>query len=58
MKRKRQAVQTHWLDTRQPAQRTGNEAVRFSDECWTGVCVWPPVRPFTMNLSWPPFAGR
>ncbi|HBL8852001.1 TPA: hypothetical protein LTW35_004722 [Enterobacter hormaechei] len=36
MKRKRQAVQAHWLDTRQPAQRTGNEAERFSDECWTG----------------------
>ncbi|HCB3146138.1 Uncharacterised protein [Klebsiella quasipneumoniae] len=36
MNQKRQAVQTRWLDTRQPAQRTGNEAVIFSDECWAG----------------------
>jgi len=34
MDRKRQAVQIRWLDSRQPAQRTGNEALKFSDECW------------------------
>ncbi|MGR7122210.1 hypothetical protein ACU62C_23360 [Klebsiella aerogenes] len=28
--------QTRWLDTRQPAQRTGNEGLIFSDECWAG----------------------
>lgn len=36
MNQKRQAVYTRWLDTRQPAQRTGNEALEFSDECWAG----------------------
>ncbi|MDF7662860.1 hypothetical protein PUG81_28260 [Erwiniaceae bacterium L1_54_6] len=36
MNQKRQAVQGRWLDTRQPAQRTGNEALIFSDECWAG----------------------
>ncbi|WP_155026689.1 hypothetical protein [Enterobacter bugandensis] len=36
MNHKRQAVQTCWLDTRQPAQRTGNEGLIFSDECWAG----------------------
>lgn len=32
----RQAVQNRWLDSRQPAQRNGNEALKFSDECWAG----------------------
>lgn len=36
MDSKRQTVQTRWLDSRQPAQRTGNEALKFSDECWAG----------------------
>ena len=36
MNHKRQAAQTRWLDTRQPAQHTGNEALKFSDEYWAG----------------------
>ena len=36
MNHKRQAAQTRWLDTRQPAQHTGNEGLLFSDECWAG----------------------
>ncbi|WP_131076982.1 hypothetical protein [Klebsiella quasipneumoniae] len=36
MDSKRQTLQTRWLDSRQPAQRTGNEALKFSDECWAG----------------------
>lgn len=46
MNQKRQTVQTRWLDTRQPAQRTGNEALKFSDECWAGglrLAVSPSV---------------
>lgn len=34
MDRKRQAVQTCWLGSRQPARRTGNKALKFSDESW------------------------
>ncbi|WP_263754822.1 hypothetical protein [Kosakonia cowanii] len=34
MKRRRQEVEARWLDSRVPEQRTGNEAIKFSDECW------------------------
>ena len=27
-------VQTCWLESRQPNERNGNEAEKFSDECW------------------------
>lgn len=27
-------VQTRWLESRQPNERNGNEAEKFSDECW------------------------
>lgn len=36
MKRTRQEVETRWLVSREPKQRTGNEALKFSDECWSG----------------------
>ncbi|HHG1365675.1 TPA: hypothetical protein ACPUMB_004934 [Klebsiella pneumoniae] len=34
MNRTAQEVQTCWLESRQPEDRTGNEAEKFSDECW------------------------
>ncbi len=34
MKRTRQDVGALWLASRAPEQRTGNEALKFSDECW------------------------
>ncbi len=36
MNQKCQAVQSRWLGSRQPAQRNGNEALKFSDEYWAG----------------------
>lgn len=36
MNRKRREVESRWLISRQPPQRTGNEALKFSDECWAG----------------------
>ena len=35
MKRTRQEVEARWLTSRAPEQRTGEEALKFSDECWT-----------------------
>lgn len=35
MKRTRQEVEARWLSSRAPEQRTGEEALKFSDECWT-----------------------
>ncbi|ASC20252.1 hypothetical protein [Escherichia coli] len=34
MKRTRKDIGAHWLGCRAPEQRTGEEAVKFSDECW------------------------
>jgi len=34
MKRSIQDVEARWLAGREPEQRTGNEALKFSDECW------------------------
>lgn len=34
-KRTRQEVEARWLDSRESERRTGNEALQFSDECWT-----------------------
>ncbi|EMW0831578.1 MULTISPECIES: hypothetical protein [Klebsiella] len=34
MKRTRQEVVARWLASRAPEQRTGEEAQKFSDECW------------------------
>lgn len=34
MKRTRQEVEARWLTSRTPERRTGEEAVKFSDECW------------------------
>lgn len=34
MKRTRQDIGARWLVSRAPEQRTGEEAVKFSDECW------------------------
>ncbi|MFK3711619.1 hypothetical protein [Leclercia adecarboxylata] len=34
MKRKRQDVGARWLASRVPEKRTGEEALKFSDECW------------------------
>ncbi|WP_257964416.1 hypothetical protein, partial [Klebsiella pneumoniae] len=34
MNRTAQEVQTCWLESRQPEDRTCNEAEQFSDECW------------------------
>lgn len=34
MNRTAHEVQTRWLESRQPEDRTGNEAEKFSDECW------------------------
>ena len=31
---KRQTVQVRWLESRLPSQRTGREALVFSNECW------------------------
>ena len=36
MKRTRHEVVARWLASRAPEQRTGNEALIFSDECWAG----------------------
>lgn len=36
MNRKRREVESRWLTGRQPSQRTGEEALKFSDECWAG----------------------
>lgn len=35
MKVTRQEVEARWLDSRESEQRTGNEALKFSDECWS-----------------------
>ncbi|HHG0625762.1 TPA: hypothetical protein ACPUGO_005082 [Klebsiella pneumoniae] len=34
MKRTRQEVGAIWLGSRAREQRTGEEALKFSDECW------------------------
>lgn len=34
MKRTRQDVGARWLASHAPEQRTGEEAQKFSDECW------------------------
>lgn len=34
MKRTRQEVGARWLASRAPERRTGEEALKFSDECW------------------------
>lgn len=34
MKRTRQEVGVRWLGSRSPEQRTGEEALKFADECW------------------------
>lgn len=34
MNRKHREVESRWLTSRQPSQRTGNEALKFADECW------------------------
>ena len=34
MNRTAHEVQTRWLESRRPEDRTGNEAEKFSDECW------------------------
>ncbi|HDR2390353.1 TPA: hypothetical protein QCH92_004441 [Enterobacter roggenkampii] len=34
MKRTRQDIGARWLVSRTLEQRTGEEAVKFSDECW------------------------
>lgn len=34
MNRKAHEVQIRWLESRQPDERNGNEAEKFSDECW------------------------
>lgn len=34
MNRAYQEVEARWLAGRAPEQRTGNEALKFSDECW------------------------
>lgn len=34
MKKTRQDVRARWLASRVPEQRTGEEALKFSDECW------------------------
>lgn len=34
MKRTRQDVGARWLASCTPEQRTGEEALKFSDECW------------------------
>ena len=34
MNRTAHEVQTRWLESRQPEDRTCNEAEQFSDECW------------------------
>jgi len=34
MYKKRQQIEARWLGSRVPAQRTGNEAIKFADECW------------------------
>ena len=34
MNSKAQEVQIRWLESRQPDERNGNEAEKFSDACW------------------------
>lgn len=34
MNRTRNEVQSRWLASREPSQRTDNEALKYSDECW------------------------
>ena len=34
MNRTAHEAQTRWLESLQPEDRTGNEAEKFSDECW------------------------
>ena len=34
MNSKAHEVQIRWLESRQPDERNGNEAEKFSDECW------------------------
>ncbi len=34
MKRTRQDIEARWLGSRAPEQRAGEEALKFSDECW------------------------
>lgn len=34
MNRKHRKVGFRWLTSRQPSQRTGNEALKLADECW------------------------
>ena len=34
MNRTAHGVQTRWLESRQPEDRTANEAEKISDECW------------------------
>ena len=36
MNRTRNEVQSRWLASRESSQRTGDEALKFSDECWAG----------------------
>lgn len=36
MNRTRNEVQSRWLASREPSLRTGDEAMKFSDECWAG----------------------
>ncbi|UXY13539.1 hypothetical protein N7922_25220 (plasmid) [Kosakonia sp. ML.JS2a] len=36
MNRKHREVESRWLTSRQPSQRTGYEALKFADECWAG----------------------
>lgn len=46
MNRKRREVESRWLTSRQPSQRTDNEAQKFADECWAGglrLSTSPPV---------------
>ncbi|ENL0639880.1 TPA: hypothetical protein ACX3AI_004856 [Klebsiella pneumoniae] len=34
MNRTRNEVRSRWLASREPSQRTGDEALKFFDECW------------------------
>lgn len=56
MNRTAQEVQTRWLESRQPEDRTGNEAEKFSDECWkNGLRL---DKSPSVHYQWKPSAGR
>ncbi|MNB66341.1 hypothetical protein D3C81_169140 [compost metagenome] len=49
MNRRAHEVQTRWLESRQPSQRTGNEAITFRTSAGRVICGWLLVRPSTTS---------